>query len=127
METFSASTQYGDWKGTASADRSDATTLSDLLLQRGLRANNEFLVGAKLWVGENHGNKLAGVYVTAFLFNGTGFDDVSKAIADAGNALTLKKVDVDLTLEEFVSLFKRFAVSLSDPHFGLEGREFSTY
>ncbi len=126
METFKASTQYGDWKGSASADRSDATTLSDLLLQRGLRTEQEFLVGAKLWVGENHGNSLAGVYVTAFLFDGTGFDNVAKAIADAGAALKLKRVDVDLTLEEFVCLFKRFAVSLSDPHFGLEGREFLT-
>lgn len=125
METFKASTQYGDWKGTSSADRSDATTLSDLLLRRALRTEQEFLVGAKLWVGENHNNKLAHVYVSAFLFDGTGFDNVSKAIANAGDALKLKKVDVDLTLEEFVCLFKRFAVSLSDPHLKLETREFS--
>ncbi|MBF3417203.1 hypothetical protein ISF41_12615 [Burkholderia pseudomallei] len=126
METFKATTQYGDWTGTASADRSDATTLSALLLERGLRTEEEFLVGAKLWVGENHGNKLAHVSVDAYLFNGTGFDDVSAAIADAGDALKLKRVSVELTLEEYICLFKRFAVSLSDPHFELEGREFST-
>ncbi|OJA25436.1 hypothetical protein [Burkholderia ubonensis] len=126
METFKATTQYGDWTGTASADRSDATTLSDLLLQRGLRTEEEFLVGAKLWVGENHNNKLAHVFVHAYLFDGTGFDDVSAAIAEAGDALKLKRVSVELTLEEYICLFKRFAVALSDPHFDLEGREFST-
>lgn len=126
METFKATTQYGDWKGSASADRSDATTLADLLLKRGLRTDKEFVVGAQLWVGENHANKLAHVHVSAFLFDGTGFDNVAAAIADAGDALKLKKVDIEVTLEEFVCLFKRFAVSLSDPHFGLEGREFRT-
>lgn len=126
MEMFKASTQYGDWQGSVSADRSDATTLSDLLLERGLRTKDEFLVGAKLWVGENHANKLAYTSVSAFLINAAGFDNVPAAIADAGDVLRLKKVDVELTLEEFVCLFKRFAVSLSDPHFGLEGREFAT-
>jgi hypothetical protein len=52
METLKASTQYGDCVGTASADRSDAKTLNDLLLKRGLSKEDKFLVRAKLWVGE---------------------------------------------------------------------------
>jgi hypothetical protein len=125
MEIFKASTQYGDWKGSASADRSDANTLRDLLEQQGLLRAGEFLVGAKLWVGENHNNKLGRVIVTAYLIDGSHFDNVKQAIADAGDGLKLREVDVALTLEEFFSLFKRFEVSLSDPSFELEGRPFS--
>ncbi|WP_322071006.1 hypothetical protein [Paraburkholderia bannensis] len=125
METFRASTQYGDWKGSASADRSDATTLAALLLERKLRKEDEFLVGAKLYVGENHDNKLAGVHVSAFLFDNAAGGDVSRAIDEAGEGLKLRRVEVELSLEEFVCLFKRFAVSLSDPHLGMEGRDFT--
>lgn len=126
MENFKASSQYGDWQGSVSADRSDATTLSDLLLERGLRTKDEFLVGAKLWIGENHQNKLGRTFVSAFLVNAAGFENVPAAIAAGGDPLRLKKVEVEVTLEEFVCLFKRFAVSLSDPHFGLEGRQITT-
>jgi hypothetical protein len=49
-----ASTQYGDWIGVASADGSDTKTLSEPLLERGLSNEDEFFVGAKFWVGENH-------------------------------------------------------------------------
>ncbi|MDA3672142.1 hypothetical protein [Burkholderia cenocepacia] len=48
MEIFKAGTQYGDWTGSAAADRSDATTLADLLLECDLRTDYEFLVGAEL-------------------------------------------------------------------------------
>ncbi|WP_228649827.1 hypothetical protein, partial [Microtetraspora sp. AC03309] len=80
----------------------------------------------KLWVGENHRNKLGRVSLSAFVINGAGFDNVASAIASAGASLKLKKIDVDISLEEFVCFFKRFAVSLSDPRFQLEGRSFST-
>ncbi|VWD48196.1 hypothetical protein BCO18175_07405 [Burkholderia contaminans] len=126
METFKASTQYGDWKGSASADHSDATTLADLLLERELRTRDEFLAGVELYIGENHNNSLGYTRVVAYLVDGAGFDNALQAIEQAGPALKLKKVDVDLKLEEFLGLFKRFSVTLSNPRLGLEGREFST-
>ncbi len=58
-------------------------------------------------VGENHDNTLAHTRVVAYLVNGAGFDNALQAIEEAGAALKLKKVDVELSLEEFVCLFKR--------------------
>ncbi|WP_334026384.1 hypothetical protein [Burkholderia gladioli] len=124
METFRASTQYEDWLGSASADRSDSTTLTDLLLERGLRTAEEFVVGAELSVGDNHDNTIGRTTVTAYLAEGAGFDNALQAFEQA-RPPKLRKVQVDLSLEEFVCLFKRFSVTLSDPAFGLEGLEFS--
>ncbi|WP_186215064.1 hypothetical protein [Burkholderia gladioli] len=124
METFRASTQYEDWLGSASADRSDSTTLTDLLLERGLRTAEEFVVGAELYVGDNHDNTIGRTTVTVYLAEGAGFDNALQAFEQA-RPPKLKKVQVDLSLEEFVCLFKRFSVTLSDPAFGLEGLEFS--
>ncbi|MDA3672143.1 hypothetical protein [Burkholderia cenocepacia] len=45
--------------------------------------------------------------MVAYLVNGAGFDNALQAIEEAGAALKLKKVDVELSLEEFVCLFKR--------------------
>ena len=125
MAIFKASTQYADWKGSTSSDKSDAMTLKGLWEQRGLLPAAEFLVGAKLWVGENHNNRVGRITVSAYLFaNGGQFETVKQAIA-AADDLELKRVDLELTLEEFFALFKRFELTLSDPSFGLEGRQFT--
>ncbi|WP_423383531.1 hypothetical protein [Burkholderia sp. LMG 32019] len=99
METFQASTQYGDWRGSAAADRSDATTLADLLLERGLRTDDEFLVGAELYVGENHDNTLAHTIVAAYLVDAAGFDNALQAIEQAGPALTLVCLSLTSTVK----------------------------
>lgn len=126
MPWFKASTQYGDWTGSASADRADQMALVDLLREWGRLNAREFVVGAQLWVGENHNGKLGMTSVTAFAIDLEGHATVPEAIAAAGDGLTLRKIEVDVTLEQFVGLFKRFAVSLSAPEFRLEGREFRT-
>ncbi|MBW5284219.1 hypothetical protein [Burkholderia gladioli] len=123
MDIFQASAQYDDWRGSAAADRSHATRLSDLLLERDLRTREEFLVGAELSVSEDD-NTITRTTVYAYLVDGVGFEHALQALERAGSPPALKRVRVDLTLEEFVSLFKLFSVTLSIPAFGLEGREY---
>ena len=60
-------------------------------------------------------NRLAGVYVTAFLFDGVGCDSVAQAIADAGDDSRLKKVEVELDLVEFVRFFQGFRCHVEGP------------
>ncbi|MBN3738073.1 hypothetical protein [Burkholderia sp. Tr-20355] len=125
MATFKATTQYGDWKGSASADRADEVAITEFLRKNGQVKDNEFVVGANLWVGENHAGKLGRTAVTAYVIDLDGHRTVPEAIAAAGDALQLRKVAVDVTLEQFLGLFKRFSVSLSAPELAIEGREFT--
>ena len=50
-----------------------------------------------------------------------GFNNALQAIEQAGQALTLKRLRVELSREEFVCVLKRYSVTLSAPAFGLEG------
>jgi hypothetical protein len=128
METFRASVQYGDWEGTAAADdASHGTTSFEVYLEKKkLIKPNEFLVAASLWVGENHDNKLGSVLVQAFLFKGHhDFESLRAALAAAPDPIPVRAVDITLTLEEFIGLFKRFDVMLTWRGLSLEGREFA--
>ncbi len=51
MGYFKASTQYGDWKGTAAAD-DPQSSLRELLADKGLIKPGEFLIAATLHVSE---------------------------------------------------------------------------
>src|SRR3979490_828679 len=108
MSYFKAGVQYGDWDGTAAADDADHNHVS---LQRYLDDNkliqpDEFLIATSLWVGENHG-KLGSVSVTAYLYKKAGGFDTVKAELDAlQGAIPVRKVDIELTLEEYFVLFK---------------------
>lgn len=127
MEIFKASTQYGDWKGSTSADHSDTKTLRAMLKDQGRMADDEFLVGAKLSIAGSEGGRLGRISITAYLFKHADarFETVQQAIAEAGDNLELRAVDLELSLEEFFALFKRFGMTLSDPALALEGRTFS--
>ena len=121
--------QYGDWKGTAAADDAGgvANSIRDYLEKRKLIKPDEFLIATSLWVGENHDGKLGHVSVRAFLLKGhRDLESVKKALADLrGKPIPLRVVDVPLTLEKFVALFKRFDIMLTWHDLGLEDREYS--
>lgn len=127
MEQFKAATQYADWKGSSSADRSDAETVRDFLTKQGLLNPNESLVGVKVYIGENHNNEIGRISIKAFVIDANGFENALQAIQQAGDDLKLKEIDLKVSIEEFLAFFKRFSLTLSDPHFDLEGRNFSTY
>jgi hypothetical protein len=118
METFKASVQYGDWEGTAAADDVDpiADSLHTHLEKNGLMKPDDFLLAAKLWVGENSNNKIAYVFVHTYLLNQHQNVESVKETLDQlevdGEPVPVREVSLELTLEQFVAMFKRLAVTL---------------
>jgi hypothetical protein len=126
MNFFKASVQYGDWEGTSAADDADPISLRKYLEDKNLIRADEFLIATSLWVGENHGGKLGMVNARAFLFAGrTTFDTVKDALDGHAGPIPVRVVDLELKLEEFIGLFKRFDVMLTRKGFDLEGREYT--
>jgi hypothetical protein len=81
MTQFKASVQYGDFKGTSAADRADGEhDLGHFLSANGLSREGEFLLGASVSVGENHGGKVRAAYVKAYMYEQGGHDDVKGAL-----------------------------------------------
>ncbi|MGC9292697.1 MAG: hypothetical protein ACP5EP_08215 [Acidobacteriaceae bacterium] len=120
METFKASVQYGDWEGTAAADGAHPTSVEEYLGNKGLINPNEFLVAASLYVQEKS------TYVRVFVFeHGKEFESVKDTLIATSGPILVREVEIELTLEEFVDLFKRFSVVLTWSGLQLEGRNYS--
>lgn len=126
MERFTASVQYGDWKGTAAADNADQNDLADLLRAKNLMQPDEFLVGVRVFIGENHGGKVKDPYIEVLIATTNNFDTV-KAFFDATpDPIPLRKVALQLTLVEFLGLFKRLEIAIGRDGLGLSGREYES-
>jgi hypothetical protein len=124
-DRFRASVQYGDWEGTASADNADHGDLRDLLIKKNLMdGDREFLVGATLWIGENHGGEVQAPFVHAILIEGREFDRIQPQLKQQDDPIPVRNLDLELTLEEFLGLFKRLSVVLTNRGLGLTDREY---
>ncbi|MBY0248343.1 MAG: hypothetical protein K2Q17_11815 [Nitrospiraceae bacterium] len=121
-EMFDATVQYGDFMGTAAADRADNGGPNKWLEERGKKKPDEFVVGITLWAGESSDKHKDPVSVTFLLVSGS-HDSVKREIESGGQPLEVRNVDVDMTLTEFHGLFKRFSISIS-PGGMLNGREY---
>jgi hypothetical protein len=125
-DTFRAGVQYGDWTGTAAADNADKNDLSDLLAAKKVfDRKKEFLLGASLWIGENHGGKVQPPHIAAIItpLDNT-YDDLLPKLKAVNGPIPVRRIDVEISLDEFIGLFKRFAVVLTTHGLGLEGREY---
>ena len=113
QENFHASVQYNDFKGTAAADDHDSRSLSGHLQGQGLLAEHEILVGVQMWSGEVHEpTQNKPVYVTAIVATGKGYDSLKAAI-DSGTPLHVRKIRIEMHLNEFFGFFKRFEIAIS--------------
>jgi hypothetical protein len=121
MEHFKASTQYGDWEGTASADE-QPSSIRGYLKKNGLIGDHEFLLAATIYVGEHSFDE---PYIKAFIFEkGNQYESVKAALEAMKGPIPVRRVDVKLTVQEFFELFKRFDVVLTWHGLELEGREY---
>ena len=122
-EIFKASVSYGDWKGTSAADEADTNKLRDWLKQNNYMDSGEFLVGISIFAGENHGAHKDPIFVN-FLLTSPGDHDSVKAMIDSNyGPIKVKKVSIEMNLNEFFGFFKRFSVSFSS-HGMLSDREY---
>jgi hypothetical protein len=122
---FRAFVQHGDWTGTVSADNLDNGDLRDLLVAKKLMdPEEEFLIGVSLRIGENYPGKVWPPSVSAIIADGKNFDEVTAWLETQRDPIPTRNVDWELTLEQFMGLFKRFAVVLTRKGIPLQDREY---
>jgi hypothetical protein len=120
MESFKASTQYGDWEGTAAADNSDRVGVHEYLGEKVLLYPNGFLLAVSFYAGESY------MHVRAFALQGADkFESVQAVLSTISGPIPVREINIELTSEEFLNLFKRFHVMLTWHGLGLEGRDYS--
>ncbi|HCG7925592.1 hypothetical protein [Vibrio parahaemolyticus] len=111
-ETFKASVQYGDWKGTCAADDADTVGASTWLKDNNHMSDDEFLIGVKMFAGENHGEHRDPVSVSFMILPLESGQTVEQKISTSDGPVEVKVVRVDMDIQEFFALFKRFEVAL---------------
>ncbi|TQQ33357.1 hypothetical protein FLL66_05740 [Vibrio cholerae] len=112
-ETFKASVQYDDWKGTCAADDADTVGASSWLKDNDHMSDDEFLIGVKMFAGENHGEHSDPVSVSFMILPLEPGQTVEQKIHASGGSVEVKVVRVDMDIQEFLALFKRFGVAIS--------------
>ena len=127
MTRFTAGTQYGDWKGTAAADEFGTGSSFDELFEATGKVNkeNELLIGFEFYIGENSFFYLAGYFHPKSNSNPHGWipslnDDFKKIT----KPIPVRKIEVELTLEQFLKYFKRLNVILIKHGLDISGREY---
>lgn len=125
-EVFRAGTQYGDWKGTASADEYGAHNEFDELFEATGKVDpeNEILIGFEF---SNYEGSifLAGYFHRRPAENALGwYPTLNNEFQRQTGPIKVKKVRVEITLEQFFKCFKRFNVMLADNALDITGREY---
>lgn len=122
QETFRASVQYGDMKGTASADRHDRFDMQKYLEENKLIHPSEVVLAVSMWSGEVHKRtQEETVFISVDVTDHDGYENIKAAI-DSGNPLRVRRIRFDMHLHEFFGLFKRFAICISANGL-IDGRE----
>ncbi|WP_251923424.1 hypothetical protein [Salinibacter ruber] len=129
-----ASTQYGDLSGTVAADRADppnGNTFKALFQEGGLDYSKYFPVAYTFSMPEEKWNRDPGDADPMFVLIadcvrrdevGSNMEDVRETIGP-GEELPVHRFSMDITLSEFLRLFKRLEVTFPnnrggmDPHF----------
>ena len=126
METFQASVQYNDLKGSSAADSADMTDASKWLRDNGHINDDEHVIGISMWAGENHGKHKDPVYVHFLVAELRGHDNIPEMIKDSQQPIHVKKIDIEMNIADFMALFKRLEITLSNGGL-LEGVTFTSY
>ena len=126
LDNLQAGTQYGDWKGSVAADEFGADDSFDKLFE----AIGEVDPDKEIMIGFNFYWIEGSVYVSGYFHdlpdeNGAGWYPTlnQKFQADPDETINVKKVDVQITLEEFFKRFKRFNAVFVNRALDIIGRE----
>ena len=123
METFIASVQYNDLKGTVAADRADKNDPSTWLRENGHINDEELVLGISIFIGENHGKHKDPIYVHFLVSELHGHSNVPDLLENFPKPIQVRKIQLAMNLVDFFGLFKRFSVTLSTNGM-LEGVDF---
>ena len=119
-EIFKGAVQYGDWKGSVAADNADLKDMQITLQERGLIPEGHALIGVKFNSHLNGGKPSVGITVRCALP-----DDIAMATT-GGTPILAVRAEVVISADEFLSMFKRFSLSLSRKG-EYEDKELSTF
>ncbi len=100
MHTFKASVQYDDLKGSVAADNADKGDARDFLKRGGHITDDEFIVGIRMWAGENHGTHKDPVSVRFLVSDLKGYENVPEMIEASGEGIELREVHLNIDLVE---------------------------
>ena len=117
---MAASAQHSDWDGTVAADDADGVAVRKYLRERSLISDKELIVGIKLLVDDGQVDK---PFIQVLVIDAVGYDSVAE-ILRANDTIILRKIDLDLSLSQFVGLFNRFSVTFAVPGLEPEEREY---
>jgi hypothetical protein len=124
-DTLVASVTYGDYWGTAAADRTDDMGVHKLAERNGIDTDRYFIMGLRLSRGEVRDaddDPHVGVSILAVdthAVKAAGLDHIQKYI-DEHKRLPYVQFDVQATLKEALNCFKRFEVVLHSKFRGVE-------
>lgn len=122
--TMQASVQYNDWKGTAAADNADFKQLYDILESQGfITSGEDFLVSVHVYIGETRKEKPPYTRITVYLVKAGSFEEAKPIIENGG---PLRELDLELSLDEFFAVFKRFNIVFSHRGFDMTSKEYTT-
>ncbi|HKC65430.1 MAG TPA: hypothetical protein VKB86_17445 [Pyrinomonadaceae bacterium] len=120
-DSLKASVNYGDYEGTAAADRHDRRNLSDLAEKYGVDTDRYFVFGVNVHIGETRGDKLAHTFVSILAVDmqevkAGSVDYIQKYVDEHDGVLPYMRFDISASLEEVLLSFKRFNVVLTNSH-----------
>ena len=125
-EVFQAGTQYGDWKGTAAADEHGADNAFDELFEATGKVDPE----KEIMIGFDFSNYEGSIFLAGYFHrkpaeNALGwYPTLNNEFQKQTGPIKVKKVRVEITLEQFFKYFKRFNVMLADSALDITGREY---
>ncbi len=119
-QTFKAGTHYGDWEGTAAADGPHSDSVQDYLEKNGLISDEEFLIATSIYLIEGT------PYIRAYTFTGgPAMESVQDAIAKHSGPIPVREIRLEITLGEFIKMFKQIHVILTWHGLNLQGVTFN--
>lgn len=107
-EKFEAAAQYDDWRGQFAADDLSNGDIRDLIRERGLVGEEQFLVGVSFYSSENDF-----VSVGCYFVEATGVDEARQYLDSEDTPDVSVAYIRDLNAQQFVRLFKRFDIAMS--------------
>ena len=125
-EIFTASTQYNDLRGSSSADRTDLDDATQWLRGQEHLYLGELLVGIEAYLSPSGApqNSPLTIDVTFVLIKSDSFENLPDLVVRS-DSVAVRKVNLEMTPDQFFRLFKRFCITLSSKGI-LEGHEIHT-
>jgi hypothetical protein len=123
---FEATTQYGDWTGTAQADGGDFRGVHEKLEEGGWLEEGDFIVGIRVYMGEHLlGEPTPPIWVHFLVVRAPNFEAARTILHSPEPIQGARQITVEWSIEEFFRCFKRFSLALGWQDLPVVGREFA--